>query len=84
MILDERAERMSAIKCYSKNDNIEPAVIQKWLRKLAIERIELKVRRFEARLIELVDEQKRFVGEAPPRYEEILFGVNPEELPMPI
>lgn len=81
MILDERAERLNAIKCYSHNDNVESSDIQKWLEKLAVERIELKVRRFEERLKELINKQKLQIKEPPPRYGDIPFGINPEDLP---
>ena len=85
MILDERSERLATIKCFSVNDSVEGTLIQSWLKKLAVERIELKVRRFEERLKELVDEQKPFVVNEPPsRYDEIPFGINPEDLPPPI
>ncbi|MBI4546612.1 MAG: DUF2851 family protein [Ignavibacteriae bacterium] len=83
MILSERAERLSTIKCFSLNDDVEAALIQRWLKKVAIERIELKVRRFEERLKELVEEQRLTVKEPPARYDEIPFGLNPEDLPPP-
>ncbi|MDI6767538.1 MAG: DUF2851 family protein [Bacteroidota bacterium] len=84
MILDERAERLVTIKCFQKNGNIEPTDIKKWLEKLAVERIELKVRRFEERLKEIIDEQRLHIKEPPPRYGDIPFGINPEDLPQPI
>lgn len=84
MIFHERAERNSAIKCHSRNTAIDAAVIRKWLRHLAVERIELKVRRFEERLKEMVEQQRLVVKEAPPRYDEIPFGINPEDLPPPV
>ncbi len=52
-ILDERARRDERIKCAALNHGVDPAVIQRWLRKLAVERLELKLRRFEERLKEL-------------------------------
>ena len=83
MILDERSERLAHIKCFSLNESVSASTIRPWLEKLAIQRIELKVRRFEERLQELVDEQRNAVKEPPPRYEEIPFGLNPEDLPPP-
>jgi hypothetical protein len=83
MILDERSERLSTIKCFSKNDTIDSALTRSWLSKLAVERIELKVRRFEERLHELIDENRLSVKEPPSRYDEIPFGINPEDLPPP-
>jgi len=84
MIRDERSERLATIKCCSLNDVVEPLLIQRWLQKLAIERFELKVRRFEERLKELVDDQKLSVKEPSARYEETPFGLNPEDLPSPV
>ncbi|MBI1807112.1 MAG: DUF2851 family protein [Ignavibacteria bacterium] len=84
MILDERAERLKTIRCYSLNDRVDSSLIRAWLEKLAIERIELKVRRFEERLKEMVDESRITVKEPPPKYDEIPFGLNPEELPSPM
>ena len=83
MILDERAERLSTLECFSQNDSVESSTIQKWLTKLAIERIELKVRRFEERLKEMIHEKQFRVNEPPSRYPEIPFGLNPEDLPSP-
>ncbi|MBI3364087.1 MAG: DUF2851 family protein [Ignavibacteriae bacterium] len=84
MILSERAERLSTIKCYSGNDGIESSTIHAWLEKLAVERVELKVRRFEERLKELSEEKWLHLHEPPPRYQEIPFGLNPEDLPSPL
>ncbi|TAK60251.1 MAG: DUF2851 family protein [Bacteroidetes bacterium] len=83
MILDERSERLTNIKCFDLNEDVPSEMLQRWLNKLAIERIELKMRRFEERLKELIDEQRLFLKE-PPRYGEIPFGINPEDLPVPV
>jgi hypothetical protein len=84
MILGERAERLNAIKCFSVNDAVSPTLLWTWLEKLAVERIELKVRRFEERLIELVEERNVYhIKEDIPVYNEIPFGLNPEQLPTP-
>lgn len=83
MILGERAERLRLIRCYQGNHIVPTETIHAWLHKLAIERLELKLRRFEDRLTELVDEQRLSVQEPPSRYDDIPFGINPEELPAP-
>lgn len=84
MILGERAERLNAIKCFKVNDRQSPTFLRNWLEKLAVERIELKVRRFEERLIELVEQQKYpNLKEEIPVYNEIPFGLNPQQLPSP-
>ena len=83
MIMSERSERLDAIKCYDRNDDVEPTLISQWLSKLALERMELKVRRFEERLRELISEQRPAVKDPPARYGEVPFGLHPEELPVP-
>lgn len=83
MILDERAERLQTLKCYLLNQDVEESIIRKCLNKLSIERMELKVRRFEERIKELIDEDCLQIKEPPPRYGDIPFGLNPEELPLP-
>ncbi len=83
MIFNERAERLSSIQCYEHNDSVDGVHIKQWLAKLAVQRIELKVRRFEERLKELIDTNRLSVQEPPSRYEEIPFGIHPEELPSP-
>jgi hypothetical protein len=83
MILDERAERIMFIKCHGKNNNVDTEIVTSWLKKLAIERMELKVRRFEERLREIAEEENLRIKEPMLRYGTIPFGVNPEELPPP-
>lgn len=83
MILDERSERLSTIKCYHKNKDVPPEVILSWLKKLGLERMELKIRRFEERLHELAEEEHLRIKEPAMRYGTIPFGVNPEDLPPP-
>jgi hypothetical protein len=83
MILDERAERLQTLKCYLQNKDVEESIIRKWLNKLSIERMELKVRRFEERIKELIDEDCLQIKEPPPRYGDVPFGINPEEFPLP-
>jgi len=77
-ILDERSERLQRIPCHSLNDEVPGEIILRWIEKLAHERMELKVRRFEERLKQLIDERKLVVREPYPRY----YG-NPDEIPIP-
>jgi hypothetical protein len=78
-ILDERRERVQTIKCYGKNDRVRSQLVKNWIEKLAVERIELKIRKFDERLKELVDEHRLVVKEPYPRYYE-----DPSEIPPPI
>ncbi len=77
-VSDERGERLQAIKCRDRNDSIPTDVIASWISSLAAERLELKVRRFEERLKQLVDERRSIIREPYPRY----YG-NPDEIPPP-
>ena len=78
-ILDERRERISTIRCHGLNKDVPPKVIKEWIERLAIERIELKIRKFDGRLRELVDEHRLVVKEPYPRYYE-----DSSEIPPPV
>ncbi len=77
-VSDERSERMQTIKCRDLNDDVPSEVITTWINSLSAERLELKVRRLEERLKQLVDEQRSLIREPYPRY----YG-NPDEIPPP-
>jgi hypothetical protein len=77
-ISDERSEQQKTIACHTLNNGIPADVIGSWIRRLAHERIEMKIRRYEERLKELVDEQKLIIREPYPRY----YG-SPDEIPPP-
>lgn len=77
-ITDERSERNKSIACHARNNTVPAEVIERWINRLAHERMEMKIRRFEERLKELIDEQRLVVHEPYPRY----YG-NPDEIPLP-
>lgn len=76
--LDEDRAQRGSIPCRDLNDGVSARVIYGWLETLGWERIELKVRRYEERLKQLVDEARRTVREPFPRY----YG-NPADIPPP-
>jgi hypothetical protein len=82
-ILDERARTSERIQCWEKNANISDALLAGWLKKLATERIELKLRRFEERLKELAFEQIMTVREHPKTYGDPAMEGFPDEIPPP-
>jgi hypothetical protein len=85
MIERERAERTFTLPCAGNNGSgADSEKIQQWLRRLALERAELKIRRFDERLKELVTESRFRIAEPPSRYDDPPFGLNPEELPPPV
>ncbi len=77
-ITDERSERHASIACHTRNNAVPANVIERWINRLAHERMEMKIRRFEERLKELIDEQRLVVHEPYPRY----YG-NADEIPLP-
>jgi hypothetical protein len=77
-ISDERNERHKTIACHGNNNDVSAALIERWIKRLARERVEMKIRRFEDRLKELIDEQNLVLREPYPRY----YG-NPDEIPLP-
>ncbi len=83
MISSERSERLPTLPCFPENAGVAEEEIRAWLSRLAMERMEMKIRRNEQRLRELLMERRLAVGEPRSRYEEIGFRVNPEELPAP-
>jgi hypothetical protein len=62
-ILDERAKNAETIHCFRKNGALSGEQIERWLTKLAGERIELKLRQFEERLKQLALERRMIVRE---------------------
>lgn len=66
------------IPCAGRNGGVPAAVIVQWIERLAWERVELKVRRLEERLKQLVDEERQIVREPYPRY----YG-DPDDIPAP-
>ncbi len=64
--------------CRDMNEHVPSEVIQQWIERLGLQRVELKVRRFEERLKQLIDESRQKVSEPFPRY----YG-DPAEIPHP-
>lgn len=77
-LLSEQASATSSLLCKDVNADVPAKIILAWLEKLAHERIELKVRRYEERLKQLVDETRQVIREPYPRY----YG-NPADIPSP-
>jgi hypothetical protein len=82
-ILDERAKKSETIRCFEKNSAIVTEVIDKWLSKLAVERIELKLRRFEERLKQLAYENRMIIYEKQRPYGKPPLEGNYNEIPPP-
>jgi hypothetical protein len=79
--MDEKAGNYRQLWCGAQSSSIGAEIIQGWLKKLSVERIECMVRRFEERLKTLVQTQKIGVTEPAAMYGKIPFEVKPEEMP---
>jgi hypothetical protein len=77
-LLAEDGGRTHTLACYGLNESVPEQLVTRWLQHLAIERIELKIRRYEERMKQLIDEQRSTIREPYPRY----YG-NPDEIPPP-
>ena len=67
------------LKCRNLTGGISSGVLNGWLRRLALERMEVKVRLLEDRLKQLIDEDRSGIREPYPRY----YG-DPGEIPAPM
>ncbi|HTP12550.1 MAG TPA: DUF2851 family protein [Bacteroidota bacterium] len=83
-ILDERARRAETIRCFPMNKSVSDEVLKDWIRKLSVERLELKIRMFDERLRELAYERIMTVREFPRTYGEPPLEGFPEEIPPPL
>jgi len=83
-ILDERTLKSATIICYNKNNMIGVDAIDRWLNKLAIERLELKLRRFDERLKHLAHERRMTIQEWQRLYGERALEGEQDEIPPPL
>ncbi len=74
----EELPRIRRIKCSELNDGVHQEVLERWLLKLAQQRLEFKVRRFDEGLKQLIDESRSLLREPYARY----VG-DPSEIPQP-
>jgi hypothetical protein len=82
-ILDERARISETIKCFHVNSRVDGTLLKNWIRKLSIERLELKLRRFDERLRELAHLHVLTLRERPHRYASTRVQGNPDDIPPP-
>ncbi|MBF8294342.1 MAG: hypothetical protein HW389_887 [Bacteroidetes bacterium] len=79
-ILDDRALLRNRIRCSDQNQFVDPELLKGWIRHLAVERLELKLRRFDERLRELAQVQLLAVHDRRSRWR---VQGNPDDLPPP-
>lgn len=82
-ILDERARRSEHIPCSLLNDRVSAELLTMWLHRLSVERLELKLRRFEERMKDLT--RVRMVSDRTVSwlYATLPTQGNPEDIPPP-
>ena len=83
-ILDERAYKAETIRCFSKNRVLTANEIDHWLAKLAVERLEIKLRRFDERLNQLAYERCMILHEWRRPYGEQPLEGEHDEIPPPL
>jgi hypothetical protein len=83
-VLDERARASETIKCFHLNSRIDVSLLRNWIRKLSIERLELKLRRFDERLRELAHLHALTLREPAHKYGSTRVQGNPDDIPPPI
>jgi len=83
-ILDERVKKSKTLRCYNNNHTLSSELIENWFTKLAVERLELKLRRFEERLKQLAYEKQMMVRERQRPYGEPPVEGEHYEIPPPL
>jgi hypothetical protein len=83
-LLDERARTSQTIKCYHLNGSVDAILLSSWIHKLSVERLELKLRRFDERLKELAHLHILAFHERPHRYTSTRVQGNPDDIPPPL
>ena len=82
-ILDERLHSRSAIPCADKNLAVPRGLLNDWIQHLSVERLELKLRRFDERLRELAQLRLHTVRESRPHNTLWRIEGNSDDLPPP-
>jgi hypothetical protein len=81
-ILDERVKKTEAIQCFNKNSVLTSESLDHWLAKLAVERLELKLHRFDERLKQLARERRMTLREWQRPYGELPSEGEHNEIPL--
>jgi hypothetical protein len=79
-ILDEQIVMKKSLRCSELNLNVDVSLLAGWIRRLAMERIELKLRRFDERLRELAQVHLLAVHDSHSRGGEWHIQGDPDEL----
>ena len=77
---EEFSNRNFDMRCFSRNDEIHPDLMNEWIRIVYRQRLEEKVRRFHERLCDIIITQERIIGEPHPPYNDV---TDPNDIPLP-
>jgi hypothetical protein len=82
-ILDERLHSRNDIPCAGRNHTVSGELLADWIQRLSVERLELKLRRFDERLRELAHIRLHTVREQCNHNALWRIEGNPDDLPAP-
>ena len=82
-IVDEQSLLKKAIRCAVLNQSVDAGLLSGWIRRLAVERLELKLRRFDERLRELAQIHLLAVHDYRDRHARWHVQGDPDDLPPP-
>jgi hypothetical protein len=83
-IVDEQSLLKKTIPCSDCNQSVDPGVLAGWIRRLAVERLELKLRRFDERLRELAQIHFLAVRDQYDRNGRWRVQGDPDDIPPPV
>ena len=83
-IVDEQSLKKKSIRCSSLNQSVDVQLISGWIRRLAVERLELKLRRFDERLRELAQIHLLAVRDYHDRRGRWCVQGDPDDIPPPL
>ena len=82
-IVDEQSLLKKTIRCSALNQSVDLGLLSAWIRRLAVERLELKLRRFDERLRELAQIHFLAVRDYDDRHGRWRVQGDPNDLPPP-
>ncbi|MCX6132496.1 MAG: DUF2851 family protein [Ignavibacteriales bacterium] len=82
-ILDEQLLRKKTLPCSDLNHDVDTALLSRWIKRLAVERLELKLRRFDERLKELAQLRLLAVHDSHGQHGPWRVQGDPDDLPPP-
>lgn len=83
-IVDEQSLLKKTIRCSEYNQSLDACLLTGWIRRLAVERLELKLRRFDERLRELAQIRLLAVRDHDDHYGRRRVQGDPNDIPPPL